>query len=98
MRSALENDMNPQIVELHIDELVLHGFASGDRYAIAAAVEHELSRLLATQFAEGLPSSFAQSSEHERLDAGAFNVAPGANSNSVGNQIAQTVHRGLKGA
>lgn len=86
---------NPQVVELHIDELVLHGFASGDRYAIAAAVERELSRLLAAQFAEGLPGSFAESSEHERVDAGAFNVASGANSNSVGSQIAQTVHRGL---
>lgn len=86
--------MTPEIF-LHIDELVLHGFAARDRYAIAAAIEHELSLLLAAQFTEGLPPSFAQSTAHERLDAGAFNVAPGANSRSVGSQIAQTIHQGL---
>ena len=95
MRGTQETQINPAAVELHIDELVLHGFAPGDRHAIALAVEHELSRLLSAQFAEGLPGSFAQSSEHEHIDAGAFNVSPGAHSNSVGSQIAQTVHRGL---
>ena len=95
MRGTQETQINPTMVELHIDELVLHGFAPGDRYSIAAAVEHELSRLLSAQFAQGLPESFAQSSEHEHVDAGTFNVSPGAHSNSVGSQIAQTVHRGL---
>ena len=95
MRRPQETEINAPAVELHIEELVLHGFSPGDRHAIAAAVQNELSRLLSAQFAEALPGSFAQSSERERLDAGAFNVAPGANSNAVGNQIAQTVHRGL---
>jgi hypothetical protein len=92
----LQTQINPASVELHIEELVLHGFAAGDRYAIAEAVKHELSRLLVDQFAaQGLPSSFAESSEHARLDAGAFNVAPSANSEAIGGQIAQTVHQGL---
>jgi hypothetical protein len=86
------------MVELHIDELVLHGFAAGDRHAIAQAVEHELARLLATQFAvQGMPRSFAESVEHTRLDAGAFKVAQGANSEAIGSQIAQSVHQGLTG-
>jgi len=85
-------------LELHIEELVLHGFSSADRYAIAAAVEQTLSQLLMTQFAvQRVPRSFSESSEHARLDAGAFNVAPGANSAAVGSQIAQSVHRGLTG-
>ena len=92
----LPTQINPASVELHIDELVLHGFAAGDRYAIAAAVEQELSRLLLVQLAaQGLPHSFSESSEHAGLDAGAFNVAPSANSEAIGSQIAQTVHQGL---
>ena len=86
------------MVELHIDELVLHGFARGDRHAIARAVEQELARLLATQFAvQGMPRSFAESVEHTRLDAGAFKVAQGAGSEAIGSQIAQSVHQGLTG-
>ncbi|HET6976762.1 MAG TPA: hypothetical protein VFI24_10595 [Pyrinomonadaceae bacterium] len=92
----LPSQINPQSVELHIEELVLHGFAAGDRHAIAAAVERELSRLLMVQFAaHGLPRSFAENSEQARLDAGTFNVAPSANSEAIGGQIAQTVHQGL---
>ena len=30
--------MKPQNVELHIEELVLHGFAPGDRHRIGEAV------------------------------------------------------------
>ena len=45
--------MRPGWIELHIEELVLHGFAPGDRHPIGDAVEHELIRLFAEQ---GLPS------------------------------------------
>ena len=94
----LPTQINSAPVEIHIEELVLHGFAAGDRYAIAEAVQQELSRLLVVQVAaQGLPHSFAENSEHARLDAGAFNVAPSANSEEIGSQIAQTVHQGLTG-
>jgi len=96
MKRARPNGINPKSVELHIDELVLHGFSPGDRYAIAEAVENELSQLFAEQFAtQGVPPCFAQNSEPARVDVGAFNVAPGSNGNSIGNQIARSVHRGL---
>lgn len=36
-------------VELHIEQLVLHGFAPSDRYRIGAAIQQELARLLAQQ-------------------------------------------------
>jgi len=43
------------VVELHIEELVLHGFRSGDRFHIGDALERELVRLLGKQ---GLPAPF----------------------------------------
>jgi hypothetical protein len=83
-------------IRLHIEELVLHSFAPNDRYAIADAVESELSRLLAADFASAeIPPSLADSSGRPRVDAGNFEVAPGAKPNSIGDQIAQAVHAGL---
>ena len=38
--------MAPARIELHIEELVLHGFAPGDRRPLGEAVERELTRLL----------------------------------------------------
>jgi hypothetical protein len=82
--------MRPEI-RLHIEELVLHGFAAGDRYAIAGAVEQELSALLMNHFAVqgGLSQLNPQTA---RIDAGSFNVTPAAAPNSIGTQIAQAVH------
>ena len=73
-------------IELHIEELVLHGFPAGDRHRIAAAVETELARLLAQSGAAALPGS---SLELDRLDAGAFQVEPGTRPHTVGRQAAQ---------
>jgi hypothetical protein len=83
-------------IKLHIEELVLHGFSPNDRYAIADAVEQELSRLLVTDFeAPQLPPSLAGNRDMPRVDAGTFPVASGAKANSIGAQIAGAVHGGL---
>ncbi|MGI9182852.1 MAG: hypothetical protein ACR2H9_20435 [Longimicrobiaceae bacterium] len=84
--------VNPARIELEIGELVLHGVAPGDRHRIGAAVERELARLLAER---GLSPSLTQNGEVARLDAGALHVAPGARAESIGRQVAQSVHRGL---
>ena len=80
-------------VSLHIEELVLHGFAPGDRYRIGEAMQRELARLIAMQ---GLPPLLARGGEITRLDGGAFEVAPGINAEAIGSQIAQAVCSGLK--
>ena len=50
--------MNPREIEVHIEELVLHGFQPYDRWPIAAALEGELRGLLAEC---GLPRGWLQS-------------------------------------
>jgi hypothetical protein len=85
--------MNPTRVEVTIDELVLHGFAPVDRYAIAEALEQELTRLLSAQ---GVPASFAQSGEAERLDGGSFTTAPDTKGKTVGTLAAQAVYHGVQ--
>jgi hypothetical protein len=83
-------------IELNIDELVLHGFPPGERYAIADAVEQTLSQLLTEQIAnEGIPDSLANNSRRAHVDGGSFNVETGAKSGAIGGQIAQNIHQGL---
>jgi hypothetical protein len=79
-------------VELHIEELVLHGFAPADRYRIGEAIQSELARLLAEG---GVPPALAQGSEIASLNGGAFTVALGAKAPAIGAQVAQSVYGGL---
>ena len=85
--------MKPKNIELNIDELVLHGFAPGDRYRIVEAVEQELTRLLADK---GVPQSLERGGEIGHVDGGAFEVAQGSRAQVVGAQVAKAVYRGLR--
>jgi len=80
-------------IEVDIEELVLHGFAPGDRHRIAEAVEQELSRLLADR---GVPESLERGGEVASVDGGAFEVAPGSRAEVVGAQVARAVYGGLR--
>lgn len=84
--------MTPANIELHIEELVLHGFAPGDRYRIGEAVGREFQRLFAEQDAS---PRLAQDSEVARLDAGAFRVASGSKAEGIGAHVAQALYGGL---
>ena len=83
----------PYNIELHIEELVLHGFAVKDRYAIGEAIQRELTRLFAEQ---GVPQSLGQGYEVGRLDGGSFHIAKGAKADAIGEQVAQSVYGGLR--
>lgn len=85
--------MKPYNIELHIEELVLHGFAPGDRATIGAAVQHELARLFAEQ---GIHPSLSNGYEAERVDGGAFHMQPGAKAGTIGTQVAHAIYGGLE--
>jgi hypothetical protein len=84
--------MKPTNVELHIAELVLHGFEPGDRYRIGDAMERELARLFTEQ---GTPPSRGQGRGVACLDGGAFEVKPGSKAETIGVQVARAAHGGL---
>ena len=79
-------------VELNIEELLLHGFPPGSRDAIAEAVRQELARRLAES---GTPASFLQNRVIGKVDGGAIQVAPGAQPQAIGSQIAGALYMGL---
>ncbi len=76
-------------IDLRIDELILHGFAARDRHRIAAALEHELSRLIA----QGeLAHPRSNSIQLDRIDAGTFHLDPATGPNHIGRMVAQRVY------
>lgn len=83
--------MRPSL-ELHVDELVLHGLPAGDRDRIAEALARELVRRLVEH---GVPQSLALGGIVEQLDAGVFRLAPHTTSTALGGQIASAVYGGI---
>jgi hypothetical protein len=81
----------PATVRVHVEALVLHGFAPGDRYGIGAAVQQELTRLFAEQ---GVPAALTRGGETERIDAGSFVLQRGARAGAIGVEVARAVHGG----
>ena len=74
-------------IEVHINELVLHGFPAADRRPIADAIERELSGLLTH---EGLPA--ADSFDTEFHNGGTFR----AGRESAGANVARAIYGGLR--
>jgi hypothetical protein len=79
-------------IEVHIEELVLHGFAPVDRYRLGAALELELARLLSEQ---GVPRLLTGSAQLAQIDAGEFRMKPRGKPQKIGAQIAQAIYGGM---
>ena len=80
-------------LELHIEELVLHGFAHGDRRSIGEAVRQELAALLMDQ---GVPRKLMQGGEAAELRGSVIHIDHGAKPDMVGRQVAAAVYGGLR--
>jgi hypothetical protein len=84
------NEQSP--IHLHIEELILHGFPSGDRHRIGEALQRELTRL----FTEGrTPPALAKSAKIDRLNGGTFQTTETARPEATGAQVARAVFGGL---
>ena len=81
--------MSPSEIDVHIEELVLHGLGPGDRWRIGDALEQELRGLLA---AKGIPPAWFTSPE--RIDAGAISAICLTRPAVAGSQIGNAVYRG----
>lgn len=81
--------MKPREIEVHIEELVLHGIAPESRHRIAEALQSELSTLLAER---GIPAPWR--ANPERVEARTSKVGPQTKPVSTGEQIARAVHGG----
>ena len=78
--------MNPREIEVHVEELVLHGFAANDRWVVADALQIELQRLVAER---GLPAAWLDSPA--KIDAGEIRLTIRP---KTGRDIAGALHGG----
>jgi hypothetical protein len=90
MKSRLSPRNSQPSVDLHVEELVLHGFAAGDRYMISDAVERELALLLTNGF-----FMRSESAAEAFVDAGEIHLRPGFSPRQVGEEIGRSVFAGL---
>ena len=81
-----------QIIEVKIDELILHGFHFSEKYAIGESIRAELGRL----FNNGeMQRIFENSVYVNNINAGSIRLQPGSNSEAVGKRTAGAVYNGL---
>jgi hypothetical protein len=79
-------------VIVNIDSLVLKGFRYGDRHTIAAALQYELTQVLAgRESAERI----AEAGDVPRMRIGNISVGPSAKPRQVGAETGRAVGRGL---
>jgi hypothetical protein len=80
-------------IELEIEELVLHGFAPGDRHRIADALREELHRLLsATNRQRARESTPFRQFDAQRLAATPIGIGGHPRPESAGREIARAVY------
>ena len=87
-----QNQGAAQNIELHIEELVLHGFSPRERYAIGEAVQRELTRLFTEQ---GVPPSLLHPRAAARLDLEPLRGDMTAKPDVLGRAVARALYREL---
>lgn len=91
--SGRVSQRGPAEIVLHVEELVLEGFPARDRWRIAAAVEAELTRLVAEG---GLPPGLLTGAGTINvIDADGFAPGPADRPEAIGTQVAGAVYAGL---
>jgi hypothetical protein len=80
---------NEAQIELHIEELVLHGFPLRDRHEISDYICHELRQLIIDR---GLPRSFGRDLALRNLRGNEINLASTMVPANVGAEIARSVY------
>lgn len=92
MRNRKPTDATPASVSIHIEELVLDGFAHGDRYYIGEALQSELARLLEKR---GISLGQQHNTEVEEVTTGPVRIAPGSKPEFIGSKLGQAVYGGI---
>ncbi|MEX6688170.1 hypothetical protein QTN47_11725 [Danxiaibacter flavus] len=83
-----------QNIEINIDQIVLHGFAHGDKLQIGEALQTALTEALAKQ---GITPLLKHSIDIPYVNAGTFSLQTNSKPASVGAAVANSVHATLKG-
>ena len=86
--------MTRRDIELRIDELVLTGGPAVDGLEVAAAVEREITRMLATQ---GLPPTMERRRRIDAIRGEPLERTGDLTAGEMGQQVGRSVYGGLHG-
>jgi hypothetical protein len=81
------------VIDVHIEEVVLHGFRPQDGHGIGDALERELARLLSQPHGR---AGLTESRDLPSVDAGRVSLEPGARPRVIGRRLAGAVYGGLR--
>jgi hypothetical protein len=84
--------MKPATIEVQINELVLHGFPSHQRHAIADAVQREFTELLVRQHSV---AAVTTARELDSISAKPFSISAEASTSATGKAIARAVYQSI---
>ena len=90
--NLFERNLDEPNVEMKIEQMILEGFSPSDRYRIGDSVQNELERIFNEQ---GVSWTINKSIGLETLDGGEFAITHATRAASVGNQLAQSVYKGI---
>lgn len=85
--------MNRRKIDLHIEELILHGFPVGERRRIGDTMEMELARLMTKAGRLGRPE---QDVVIPTMEGAAINLIARQKRNAIGQQIAQSIYSAIR--
>ena len=80
-----------QLIDLHIERLVLSGVSEADGQQIGAELQRALQDLLTQR---GVPAALSAGAAIPYLDAGGYRVEPGAAPASIGAGAANQIYEG----
>jgi hypothetical protein len=86
--SSRDGARTPSAVNLHVGELLLHGFERGHARRIADALQRSLTAMLSSR---GIPDSWSRSSRIGRADGGTLQLTREASPRAIGEGIARHV-------
>ncbi|MDB5148612.1 MAG: outer membrane protein/protective antigen [Mucilaginibacter sp.] len=81
-----------QDIELTIDKIVLHGFASKDSKGLKEAIQFELGRLINER---GLPAEIRSGGTFEHLPGGNVSIKTGGSLKTLASKISNHVYNGF---
>jgi hypothetical protein len=79
-------------IELNIDQLVLEGFPSRDRYRLSNAIQQGLDRIIRER---GIPDSLRENRRIGQINLDSINMQSNQRPEKLGQQVARSIYNSL---
>ena len=79
-------------IELNIDQLVLEGFPSRDRYRLSNAIQQGLDKIIRQR---GIPDSLRENRRIGQINLDSINMQSNQRPENLGQQVARSIYNSL---